>query len=146
MAKSTDRAICVTYKDSHSIDKNAVLDMCHGATHGIVACNNVRLKAAQPGDLVAIRANQFFLIGELIAPAPEQSHLWKDSGGKAWSYCWSYKPLTHTVEITAAFKERLADLCKPLDLNPQIILNSRLCPFKAKPVLEALSKIYEQKK
>ncbi len=136
------RVIVVTYTDEHSIGKDAVVDFAHGVEKGIVACNNARLKKAVAGDLVVVRAADFFLVGALIAEAPEEKDSWKKAGGESWEICWKYKPLSTIIEITKEMRAEFMLLCEPLGINSRYLLNSRLCPYAAVPVFEALTKKY----
>jgi hypothetical protein len=138
------RVIVTTYTDEHSIGGNALEDLTLGSLKGIVACGNSRLKSAEPGDLIVVRAKNVFVIGKLIAPAPEQKDSWKKAGGESWEYCWSYTPLSTRISIDKVFKEKANELCEPLKINPHNLLNSRLCPYAAVPVFEKLLDIYEE--
>jgi hypothetical protein len=133
----------VSYTDGHSINNNALHDLKLGADHGIVACGNSRLKTAKPGEPIIIQANDYFLIGRLIACAPEKRNEWLNAGGEPWPYCWTYTALTpilcRTREIDAQVKELkirfgLKETCNPF--------NARLCPYAARPLVEELALLH----
>jgi hypothetical protein len=139
---STPRALCISYTNEYSIGHNSITDLTLGFERRIIASNSSRLNTARPGDLVFNASEPYhgvkmLMICRLTERADELANTWHLAGGKAWAYCWRVEVLLPPVPVTDALRSEIARLCGD-SINPRIILNSRLCPYRAHTVAEGL--------
>ena len=142
---SSPRAHCVTYADEFSVGQSAANDLQLGFEKQIVACNSARINKALPGDLVIITApskdRRIIMIGRLIERADHLRDTWAKHGGTDWQYCWTIEPLLPPTQVTILVLGEIHRLSEKYGIKSTNILNSRLCPLKATPVLSDLAAI-----
>ncbi len=148
------RAQCVTYTAEKSVGGDALRDLQIGMDHGIVACNSARMNTARIGDLVIIQGKGFregcklhqCMIVVLTERADALSNTWAEHGGSRWMYCWKFTALTPIITVTPQFQSTKQQFAEAHGVKGKLILNSRLCPHNAAPVLAALAKAFEVQK
>lgn len=140
---SEPRAHCVTYVDEFSVGHDAVNDVRIGYEQQIVACNSARIKNGRTGDLVIITARakgaKVLMIGRLTERADNLRDTWAHHGGTHWQYCWKIETIVPPIAVTPLVDTEIRRLSTECGISHKIILNSRLCPHRATPVLRGLA-------
>jgi hypothetical protein len=139
---------CVTYSHEFSAGHCSYNDVIIGIEHGVVGCGSKVFNASKPGDLVIINGikdkKKYVVIG-ILCEKLVSCDVWAKNGGVLWPYNWTYKPITKMFQYDEATKNRVKQISEIYSLNHKILLNSRFCSKKLKPIVDMLIDLYENK-
>ena len=135
---------CLRYNDQFSAGNSAYNDLLIGEQHKCVGCNSKWMDRAKPGHIVVICAKTNGYLNCVIAILQDKltsCFIWKDEGGREWSYNWTYKPITKLFIYTDELKSHMVSFCDLRGLKYNNIFNSRFCSNKLKEAIRELHRL-----